>query len=371
MGRVWPEGSIALHESTTDLSNIVTIDESPLMEGLLYAGTDDGLLQVTEDGGKTWRKAEDFPGVPKYTYVADVFASPREVNTVFVALNNWQRGDYAPYIVMSRDKGLTWANISGNLPAKHDVWAIAQDHVNGNLLFAGTEFGLFFSVDAGRQWTMLRGKAPYMQIRDMEIQKRENDIVMATFGRGFWILDDYSPLRELSAAALAEDARLYPLRDAYRIDPIGLAPQGAAGLGPLAGNYTTPNPPNGAVFTYSVGKPLADNEGLVLVIENARGEKFRQLNLDRAVGLRRVAWPFTGEVQTAPAGETPQGGAQGQPGRAGGPPAAAPPQVQGRGGGPQLPIAPPGRYKATLGKMVDGKVTPIGQPQWFSVSEPQ
>ena len=371
MGRVWPEGSIALHESTTDLSNIVTIDESPLMEGLLYVGTDDGLVQVTEDGGRTWRKAEDFPGVPKHTYVTDVFASPREVNTVFVALNNWQRGDYKPYIVMSRDKGLTWANISGNLPAKHDVWAVAQDHVNGNLLFAGTEFGLFFSVDAGRQWTMLRGKAPYMQIRDMEIQKRENDIVMATFGRGFWILDDYSPLRELTAASLAEDARLYPLRDAYRFDSMGLAPQGAAGLGPLAGNFTTPNPPNGAVFTYSVGKPLADNEGLVLVIENARGEKFRQLNLDKSVGLRRVAWPYTGEVQTAPAGETPQGGRQGQAGRAGGPPAGAPPQFQGRGGGPQLPIAPPGRYKATLGRMVDGKVTPIGQPQWFSVTEAQ
>ncbi|HUF23159.1 MAG TPA: hypothetical protein VMN81_03445 [Vicinamibacterales bacterium] len=361
MGRVWPAGSVALHESTTDLSNIVTIDESPLREGLLYVGTDDGLVQVTEDGGKNWRKIEDFPGVPKYTYVTDVFASPRDADTVFVALNNWQRGDYAPYVVMSRDKGLTWTNITGNLPAKHDVWTVAQDHVKGDLLFAGTEFGLFVTVDGGKQWTMLRGDAPYMQIRDMQLQKRETDVVMATFGRGFWILDDYSALREMSAAALAEDARLYPLRDAYRVDMAALAPQGAAGLGPLAGNYTTPNPPSGAVFTYSVGRPMADNESLVLVIEDARGEQFRRMALDKSVGLRRVVWNLTGEVQPA--------AGQGAPGRAGGPPAAAQPAGRGRGGGPQLPVAEPGRYKATLGKLVNDTVTPIGPSQWFAVTE--
>jgi photosystem II stability/assembly factor-like uncharacterized protein len=355
MGKVWPQGSVALHESTTALSNIVTIDESPLMEGLIYAGTDDGLLQVTDDGGKSWRKVEDFPGVPKHTYVADVFASPREVGTVFAALNNWQLGDYKPYIVMSRDKGLTWANISGNLPAKHDVWAVAQDHVNSNLLFAGTEFGLFFSPDGGKQWTMLRGDAPYMQIRDMEIQKRENDVVMATFGRGFWILDDYSALRELTAASLAEDARLYPLRDAYKYESSGLAPQGAAGLGPLAGNFTTPNPPLGAVFTYSVSKPLAEGESLVLNIEDASGKQFRRITLAKDPGVHRVTWNFRGEVQT-PAGEA--AGAAPQGGRGG-----------GRGGGPQLPVADAGRYTATLGKLVDGKVTPIGPSQTFAVTE--
>jgi hypothetical protein len=263
---------------------------------------------------------------------------------------------------MSRDKGLTWTNITGNLPAKHDVWTVAQDHVNGDLLFAGTEFGLFVTVDGGTQWTMLRGDAPYMQIRDMQLQRRETDVVMATFGRGFWILDDYSALREMSAAALAEEARLYPLRDAYRVDMAALAPQGAAGLGPLAGNFTTPNPPSGAVFTYSVGKPLADNEGLVLVIEDARGEQFRRMALDKSVGLRRVVWNLTGEVQAAPT--------QAAPGRAGGPPAAA--QQAGRGrGGPQLPIAQPGRYKATIGKLVNDTVTPIGPSQWFAVTEPR
>ncbi len=115
---------MALNVSTTDLSNIVSLDESPLLEGLIWVGTDDGLVQVTEDGGKNWRKIEQFPGVPQWTYVTDVFASPRDANTVFVTLNNWQRGDYKPYIVKSTDRGRTWTNITGNLPDRHDVWAI-------------------------------------------------------------------------------------------------------------------------------------------------------------------------------------------------------------------------------------------------------
>ena len=179
MGKLWPADSIARNTSTTPLSNVVAIDESPLLEGLLYVGTDDGLVQVTEDGGKNWRKVEQFPGVPQWTYVTDVFASPRDADTVFATLNNWQRGDYKPYIVKSTDRGRTWTNITSDLPAKHDVWSIIQDHVNPNLLFAGTEFGLFTSVDAGQHWIQLKGGMPPAQIRDMTVQKRENDLVLA------------------------------------------------------------------------------------------------------------------------------------------------------------------------------------------------
>jgi hypothetical protein len=150
MGKNWkPETTVSWNRATTALSNIVSMDESPLLEGLLYAGTDDGLLQVSEDGGRAWRKIETFPGVPSGTYVADVAASPRDVNTVFVALNNWQRGDYKPYLLKSTDRGRTFTSVAGNLPARHPVWSVIQDHVNGNLLFAGTEFALFFSPDGG------------------------------------------------------------------------------------------------------------------------------------------------------------------------------------------------------------------------------
>ena len=303
MGKLWPADSIARNTSTTALSNIVSLDESPLFEGLIYAGTDDGLVQVTEDGGKNWRRVEDFPGVPKWTYVSDVFASPRDANTVFVTLNNWQRGDYKPYIVKSTDRGRTWTNIAGNLPDRHDVWSIIQDHVNGDLLFAGTEFGLFASFDGGRQWVQLKGGMPTIQVRDMTVHRRENDLILATFGRGFYILDDYSALREITPQTLAEEARLFPLRDAPFFNQTGLAPAGTAGIGPLSGNWTAPNPPFGAVFTYSVAKELPADAKLVLTITDETGKQVRRLDLDRAVGLRRVAWNLRGDAPAASLGD--------------------------------------------------------------------
>ena len=315
MGRVWPQGSIALHESTTPLSNIVSIDESPLMEGLLYVGTDDGLFQASEDGGKTWRKVEDFPGVAKWAYVADVFASPRDSNVVFAALNNWQRGDYKPYVVRSNDRGRTWTNITGNLPDKHDVWAIAQDHVNGDLLFAGTEFGLFFTVDGGKQWTQLRGSMPPTQVRDLHLQKRESDVVMATFGNGFWILDDYSPLREVNATTLAEEARLLPLRRAYQYQTWGITDAGSAGLATLGGNYTMPNPAYGATFTYHVGQEMPADTRLVISITDSEGRQVRRIdNLDRTPGIHRTTWNLTVDPPTPRQRLVPRPRLAGRPG---------------------------------------------------------
>jgi len=393
MGRVWPQGSIALHESTTPLSNIVSIDESPLVEGLIYVGTDDGLLQVTEDGGKNWRRVEDFPNVAKWAYVADVFASPRDPNVVFATLNNWQRGDYKPYVVRSNDRGRTWTNITGNLPPLHDAWTIAQDHVNGDLLFVGTEFGLFFTVDGGQRWTQLRGGMPPTQVRDLHIQKRENDVVMATFGRGFWILDDYSALREVSAQALGEEARLFPLRHAYQFTPWGLAPAGSAGLATLGGNYTFPNPPNGAVLTYHVGQVPVEGTSHVVRIFNSQGAQVQQITLDRAAGLKRVEWNLRGTTgapvpgdpmgeptelsdeelqQQGQAGGRGAGGAQGQAGGrgAGGAQGQAGPPVGGRGGrGGGAPFVTPGTYRAVLGKLTGETFTQLGPAQTFQVLE--
>jgi photosystem II stability/assembly factor-like uncharacterized protein len=352
MGKMWPTDSIAFRESTTQLSTIVAVEESPMQPGLLYVGTDDGLLQVSEDDGKTWRKQDTFPNVPKWTYVSDVFPSPLHADTVFVTLNNWQTGDYKPYIVKSTDRGRTFTNITGNLTAKNNLWSVIQDHVNPNLIFVGAEFGVFVTVDGGRQWTQLKGGLPTTQVRDMQVQKRENDLVLGTFGRSFFILDDYSPLREITSQTLAEEARLYPVKNPWLIQLGGVAQDGSAGLATMGGNFASPNPPVGANFAYSVGQPIPDGTNLVLTIMDATGRQVRRMTLmDKTPGLRRVLW----NMRTDP----PAPGAA-APGRGAGP-------GGGRGGGPSGNLVPSGTYHAQLGKQVGDVVTPIGPMQTFRV----
>jgi photosystem II stability/assembly factor-like uncharacterized protein len=385
MGKLWPTDSIAFRESTTPLSTIVAIDESPLKPGLLYVGTDDGLVQVSEDDGKTWRKTEDFAGVPKWTYVTDVAPSPHDANIVFATLNNWQQGDYKPYVVKSTDRGRTFTNITGNLPAKHCAWSIVQDHINPNLLFVGTEFGVFTTVDGGRTWVQLKGGLPTTQARDLQIQKRENDLVVATFGRSFYILDDYSPLRELTPQALTEEVRLYPVKNPWRVELGGIAQDGSAGLSTMGGNYTSPNTPVGANLAYSVGQAIPEGTDLVLTIMDARGQRVRQMTVDKTVGLRRVLWNMRADpVAGAPGGGRGGGSAltdgfvadddqaqQAQAAPPAGPPVATP-AFQGRGGGGgQGALVPFGTYHAQLGKKVGDVVTPVGPMQTFRVLDPE
>ena len=216
----------------------------------------------------------------------------------------------------------------------------------------GTEFALFAAIDGGKQWTQLKGGLPPAQIRDMTVQKRENDLVLATFGRGFYVLDDYSALRDLSPAALAEDAKLFPLRDAYLYNLLGLAPAGSAGLSPLSGLWRAENPPFGAVFTYHVRQDLPADAKLVLTISDDTGKPIRRLDLEKTAGLRRVAWNLRGEPPAAPpAGAAGRGAGGGRGGR----------------GGNLGPLVEPGRYRATLGRMAGDIVTPIGSPQPFAV----
>jgi photosystem II stability/assembly factor-like uncharacterized protein len=358
MGKNWdPAKTVSWNRATTALSNIVSIDESPLLEGLLYVGTDDGLLQVSEDGGKAWRRVESFPGVPPGTYVTDVAASPRDSNVVFVALNNWQRGDYKPYLLRSNDRGRTFTSIAGNLPARHPVWAVNPDSVNGDLIFAGTEFALFFTVDGGQRWVQLRGGLPVAQIRDMDIQKRETDLVLGTFGRSFYVLDDYSALREVSAQTLGEEARLFPLRHAYQFPTLG---QQRA----VESNWTTDNPPYGATFTYHVRQNYPADTRLVIRISDSSGRRVRQMEVNGAAGIRRVAWNLNEDAAPAPppAAGDPAGRGAGRGGGGGGGGRG------GRGGGaPQGPPVAQGRYTATLGKMVGETFTPIGPAQSFAV----
>jgi hypothetical protein len=352
MGRVWPlDGcAVELHTSTTALSNIVSLDESPLVEGLIYAGTDDGLLQVTEDGGKTWRRVEEFPGVPKWTYVSDIFTSPRDADVVFVAFNNWQRGDHAPYLARSDDRGRTFSSIVSNLPAGHDVWSVIQDHINGDLLFAGTEFGVFVSFDAGRQWVALEGGLPPIQVRDMAVQAREDDLVLGTFGRGFWVLDDYSALRELALPSGGEGARLYPLRDPRLVTSVGerQAPEPT---------WVAPNAPSGAIFTYRVDSSWPSDARLVLTIADESGRLIHRIELPAQPGLRRITWDLRAEASSIEVLGESRGATPEPQGRGSG-------RGRGRvGGGKEL--IKRGYYTAALGRLTGGSITPVGQPRAF------
>ncbi|HEY5839643.1 MAG TPA: hypothetical protein VIT19_11455, partial [Pyrinomonadaceae bacterium] len=192
MGKVWSIDAVAKNASTAHFGNASALAESPRKEGLIYVGTDDGLVQITEDGGRNWRKVEKIGDVPELAYVSRITTSVHDANTVYVAFENHQNADFKPYLFKSTDAGRTWTSIKSNLPANQPVWGIAEDHVNSNLLFAGTEFGLFFTVDGGQKWIQLRGGLPTIQVRDIVIQRRENDLVLGTFGRGIYILDNYT-----------------------------------------------------------------------------------------------------------------------------------------------------------------------------------
>lgn len=275
MGRVWPLDAVAKNESTSQYGNIVALDESPIQEDLLYVGTDDGLIHVTEDGGQSWRKIENFPGVPDRTYVNEVLASQHDRNSVYAAFNNHKSGDFRPYILKSSDLGKTWVSISSNLPERGSVYALAEDHVNKDLLFAGTEFGLFFTVDGGKSWEQLKAGLPVIAIRDIAIQKRENDLVLASFGRGFFILDDYSPLRDLNSIFDQKNAFIFPVKNALMfVESAPLGSLGTKSKGFQGENYfTAENPAVGATFTYYLKEDVKTQEEM-------RKEKEKELVKD-------------------------------------------------------------------------------------------
>jgi hypothetical protein len=238
----------------SNYNTITSIAESPQQQGLLYVGTDDGLIQISENMGDDWRKLEvgSLPGAPSTAYVNDIKADLFDANTVYVALDNHKYGDFNPYLYKSTDKGATWTSLHEDLPERHLVWRIVQDHVDKDLLFLATEFGIFFTPDGGSRWIELQGGIPTISVRDITIQRRENDLVAATFGRSFYILDDYTALRGLDEEKLASDAELFKPRDAWWYVP---RPDLGFGSGPAsqgASHFIAPNPPFGAVFSYYI-----------------------------------------------------------------------------------------------------------------------
>lgn len=241
----------------SNYNTITSISESPVQEDLIYIGTDDGLLQMTEDGGATWNKIElsSIPNIPATAFINDIKADLHDANTVYIALDNHKYGDFKPLIIKSINRGKTWKLISNTLPQKTIVWRLVQDHVNPNLLFAGTEFGIYFTINGGDKWIKLKGNVPTISFRDLAIQKRENDLVGASFGRGFFVFDDYSPLRDLKEDQLESESILFKPRPAlwYIPKPV-LAMSGKGSQG--ASHYIAPNPDFGANFTYYLPKNL-------------------------------------------------------------------------------------------------------------------
>ncbi|PKL84256.1 MAG: glycosyl hydrolase [Ignavibacteriae bacterium HGW-Ignavibacteriae-3] len=245
MGKYWSVDAVAKDKSTSLYGEIVSLTESPVKENLLYAGTDDGLIQISEDA-KTWRKVSEFPGVPANTYVSDICASKFDENIVFASFDNILRDDFKPYLLKSTDKGKTWKSIAGNLPANETIHCVEQDFENPNLLFVCTEFSFYFTIDGGEKWFALKSGLPSIAVRDIALQKRESDIVIATFGRGFYILDNYSPLRTASKDVFEKESHMFPIKKALMyISTGGEAESGST-------RYRAPNPDFGATFTYYI-----------------------------------------------------------------------------------------------------------------------
>lgn len=323
MGKVWSIDAVGKNNSTSIYGNIISFSESPKNESLLYVGTDDGLIQQSSDGGSTWNKMASFPGIPERSPVSALFASQHNEKTVYAAFNNHRSGDFKPYLMKSVDAGKTWQSISSNLPARGSVYSFAEDHVNSNLLFAGTEFGLFVSVDGGQKWNQLKGGLPCIGIRDIAIQKRENDLVLASFGRGFYILDDYSSLRSISKELLEKPAVIFPIKDALMyVEALPLGHRGKGFRGERL--FASANPAVGAVFTYHVaqdykslkqmrkekekdkvkkGEPVyypsidslrmeerEDEPFLLFTITDEKGQVVRKLKEPAKKGLHRLVW---------------------------------------------------------------------------------
>lgn len=360
----------------SNYNTITSLAESPKNENVLYAGTDDGIIQVTEDGGANWRKIEvsSLPGVPATAFVNDIKADLYDANTVYVVLDNHKYGDYRPFLFKSTDKGRNWQSMTANLPAKTLLWRIVQDHEQANLLFLASEYGIYFTINGGKSWVKFTGNMPTISFRDLAIQRRENDLVGASFGRGFFVLDDYTPLRNVTEESLAKEGMLFAPRDAWWYIPRSHISfdevKGSLG----ASHFVAPNPDFGAVFTYYLKedmktpkesrqekeKEMDENANIpfagwdavaaeanstepqiVIAVSNSAGKVIRKIYGAAKKGFHRIAWDLR-----YPASESiPLDGKM---------------EAQGF-------MAAPGKYTATLSKMENGIATQLGEPVSFEV----
>ena len=380
-GRVWSVDALHDTGAMSKYATTTAIAESPRQAGILIVGTDDGLVQVSENGGSSWMRTAALPGLPALSFINDVEASLHDARTIFAVADAHKIGDFSPYLYASADLGRTWRSIAGDLPKGTIVWSIQQDHVRSDLLFAGTEFGLYWTPNGGRNWHKLGGGLPTISFRDLKIHRRDNDLVGASFGRGIYILDDYSPLRALAESGTAAETALFPIRDAWWYVPyqVGQA-TGRPELG--SDDFTAANPPFGALITYrlreavttaqevrraeeqklrdkKVDVPFPGFERLlneshesgpkvVVTIADASGRSVRRLEGPVSAGLHRITWDLRGP-SPEPIDLSPPG--------------FQPPWSEPAKG----PLLAPGRYTATLSVVSISGVRTLGTPQSFEV----
>ena len=314
----------------SNYSTITSLSESPIQEGLIYAGTDDGIIQITENGGESWKKInyKKFSGLPETAFVNDIKTDLFDKNTVYVVFDNHKYGDYNPYIYKSKNKGFTWKKLTNNLPDNTILWRLVQDHKNKNLLFLGTEFGVYFTNNGGDEWIKLKGGLPNISVRDIAIQKNENDLVLGTFGRGIYVLDDYSSLRTFNSKAM--NSELFTPRNGYWYKQKRIL--GGGRKAAQGDNYfVADNPPFGIEFTYYLNEKIlskkkireknekkSEKENQIIevpnweILENEKKEInpaiwifiysdnniIKKVKAKNKKGLSRVSWNLSSESQS-------------------------------------------------------------------------
>ncbi len=374
MGRSWSADEMV---SKSSFAHITTIAESPVDEKRLYAGSGDGLLNYTHDGGATWQRAV-LPGLPEFARIHQVTASPTDANVAYAACNNFFAGDFAPYLYKTTDGGAHWVAISANLPPRASTWTIGVDEVDPDLLFVGTMTGVYVSNTPKVEWVKLKAGIPASTlVMDLTIQRDEHDLVVSTYGRGVYILDDYTPLRTLTAKTLEAPQALFPPAEAVMFVPSD--PWGFPGVGfQGASFYAAPNPEVGATITWYVrddwkslkkqrnaeekklqdaGKDVPypsydrlrqeaaeEDAYLLFVVSDAEGRAVRKLKQPIKAGVHRLVWDFR-TSSVSPVSLTP-------------PANPAPWDTPDQGY-----MVPPGTYTLTMERYENGKLTALGEPQ--------
>ncbi|MGE0590392.1 MAG: WD40/YVTN/BNR-like repeat-containing protein [Cyclobacteriaceae bacterium] len=361
-------------------ATLTAVSESPITEGLIYTGSDDGLIHVSEDGGKNWRRAQSLPKVPALSFINDVEASKYDANVVFVIADAHKLGDYTTYMFVSNDKGKSWQPIQGDLPSNTIVWVIKQDHVDKNLFFIGTEYGIYFSPNRGVNWMKFSSGVPTIPFRDLELHERDNDIAGASFGRGIYVLDDYSSLREMGKVVNKKNT-LFSVRDAWWYIPN--EPMQAKGMPTLGTtSFREPNPSFGALFTYYINEvpqtakdaraskekaldsqganipfpgwdqlkaeSLEDSPKVLILVRDESGNALRWIQGAAKKGVHRASWDLRLPAPD-PVNLTK--------------PTFVPPWA----GAPEGPLVAPGKYTAELFIVDNGSLKSQGAPQAFNI----